>query len=314
MQQEKKHLDLSELKDTDPIIGYEQSEEAEAELVELNSTWDNVVSSFKHNRMAMIGLVVIILMVLTAIFAPLVSPYDPYVQDLRNKLAKPSAEHLLGTDSFGRDLLTRIFYGARNSLVIGLIPSMISIVIGTVMGLLAGYMGKVVDAIIMRIADIVLSFPTLLLAMVIMYTLGASLLNLFIALAIVNWGITARTVRAQTLQLREKEFVEAARSVGVKKSTIMFRHILPNCIPSLIVIFTLDIPSAIMSEASLSFLGVGAQPPEASWGLMVSENKDNLTKAPWVALAPGFAIMLLVLAFNFVGDGLRDALDPTLKE
>ncbi|MGN0800028.1 MAG: ABC transporter permease [Christensenellales bacterium] len=314
MQQEKKHLDLSELKDTDPIIGYEQSEEAEAELVELNSTWDNVVSSFKHNRMAMIGLVVIILMVLTAIFAPLVSPYDPYVQDLRNKLAKPSAEHLLGTDSFGRDLLTRIFYGARNSLVIGLIPSMISIVIGTVMGLLAGYMGKVVDSIIMRIADIVLSFPTLLLAMVIMYTLGASLLNLFIALAIVNWGITARTVRAQTLQLREKEFVEAARSVGVKKSTIMFRHILPNCIPSLIVIFTLDIPSAIMSEASLSFLGVGAQPPEASWGLMVSENKDNLTKAPWVALAPGFAIMLLVLAFNFVGDGLRDALDPTLKE
>ena len=312
MSEEKKTMDLSQLKDTDPIIGFEQSEEAE--LVELNSTWDSVVSSFKKNRMAMIGLVVIVFIVLIAILAPVVSPHDPYVQNLPNRLAPPSAEHLLGTDSFGRDLLTRIFYGARNSLIIGLVPSMISIVVGAIMGLMAGFLGKTADFIIMRIADIVLSFPTLLLAMVIMYTLGASLLNLFIALAIINWGVTARTVRAQTLSLREKEFVEAARSVGVKKSTIMFRHILPNCIPSLIVIFTMDIPSAIMEEASLSFLGVGAQPPEASWGLMVSENKDNLTKAPWVALAPGVAIMLLVLAFNFVGDGLRDALDPTLKE
>ena len=312
MSQEDTRIDLSEMKDTDPIISYEQTEEAE--LVELNSTWDNIVNTFKHNRLAMIGLVVIVLIILAAVFAPVVSPYDPYVQDLPNKLAKPSAEHLLGTDSFGRDMLTRLFYGARNSLIIGLIPSVISIIVGSIMGLMAGFLGKTADAIIMRAADIVLSFPSLLLAMVIMYTLGASLLNLFIALSLINWGMTARTVRAQTLQLREKEFVEAARSVGVKKSTIMFRHILPNCIPSLIVIFTLDIPSAIMSEASLSFLGVGAQPPEASWVLMVSENKDNLTKAPWVALVPGFAIMLLVLAFNFVGDGLRDALDPTLKE
>ena len=301
MSQEDTRIDLSEMKDTDPIISYEQTEEAE--LVELNSTWDNIVNTFKHNRLAMIGLVVIVLIILAAVFAPVVSPYDPYVQDLPNKLAKPSAEHLLGTDSFGRDMLTRLFYGARNSLIIGLIPSVISIIVGSIMGLMAGFLGKTADAIIMRAADIVLSFPSLLLAMVIMYTLGASLLNLFIALSLINWGMTARTVRAQTLQLREKEFVEAARSVGVKKS-----------IPSLIVIFTLDIPSAIMSEASLSFLGVGAQPPEASWGLMVSENKDNLTKAPWVALVPGFAIMLLVLAFNFVGDGLRDALDPTLKE
>ena len=233
---------------------------------------------------------------------------------MQNALAKPSGEHLLGTDCFGRDLFTRIIYGARISLVIGLIPSVIALVIGTVLGLMAGFLGKTADFIIMRLADIVLSFPSLLLAMVIMYTMGASLLNLFIALSIINWGMTARTVRAQTLQLREKEFVEAARSVGVKNWTIMFRHILPNCIPSLIVIFTLDIPSAIMSEASLSFLGVGATPPQASWGLMVSENKEYLSRAPWVALVPGIAIMLLVLAFNFVGDGLRDALDPTLKE
>ena len=312
MTQEEKRMDYSELKDTDPIITYEQSEEAE--LVEFNSTWDNIVNTFKKNPLAMTGVVVIVVIILAAIFAPLICPYDPYVQDLRNALAKPSAEHILGTDSFGRDLFTRIVYGARISLIIGLIPSVIAIIIGTVMGLMAGFLGKTADFIIMRIADIVLSFPSLLLAMVIMYTLGASLLNLFIALSIINWGMTARTVRAQTLQLREKEFVEAARSVGVKNWTIMFRHILPNCIPSLIVIFTLDIPSAIMSEASLSFLGVGAKPPEASWGLMVSENKDNLTKAPWVAIFPGIAIMLLVLAFNFVGDAMRDALDPTLKE
>jgi len=309
---EDKNKDFSQLKDTDPIISYEQEESAE--LTELNSTWDNIVNTFRHNHLALIGVVIIILIILAAVLAPVISAYDPYVQDLENKLAKPSAAHLLGTDAFGRDMLTRLFYGARNSLVIGLIPSIIAIVIGTVMGLMAGYLGKTADFIIMRIADICLSFPSLLLAMVIMYTLGASLLNLFIALSIINWGMTARTVRAETLQLREKEFVEAARSCGVKRSTIMFRHILPNCIPSLIVIFTLDIPSAIMEEASLSFLGVGAQPPEASWGLMVSENKDQLTRAPWVALIPGFAIMLLVLAFNFVGDGMRDALDPTLKE
>lgn len=312
MTQENKKLDYSELKDTDPIISYEQAEEAE--LVEFNSTWDNIVNTFKKNPLAMTGVAVILIIVLAAIFAPLICPYDPYTQDLRNALAKPSAEHILGTDTYGRDLFTRIVYGARISLIIGLIPSIIAIIIGTVMGLMAGFLGKTADFIIMRIADIVLSFPSLLLAMVIMYTLGPSLLNLFIALSIINWGMTARTVRAQTLQLREKEFVEAARSVGVKNWTIMFRHILPNCIPSLIVIFTLDIPSAIMSEASLSFLGVGAKPPEASWGLMVSENRDNLTKAPWVALFPGIAIMLLVLAFNFVGDAMRDALDPTLKE
>ena len=312
MVQEDKKLDLSQLKDTDPIISYEESEEAE--LVEFNSTWDNIVNTFKHNPLATAGAVIIVVIILAAVLAPWICPYDPYVQNLQNALAKPSGEHLLGTDCFGRDLFTRIIYGARISLVIGLIPSVIALIIGTVLGLMAGFLGKTADFIIMRLADIVLSFPSLLLAMVIMYTMGASLLNLFIALSIINWGMTARTVRAQTLQLREKEFVEAARSVGVKNWTIMFRHILPNCIPSLIVIFTLDIPSAIMSEASLSFLGVGATPPQASWGLMVSENKEYLSRAPWVALVPGIAIMLLVLAFNFVGDGLRDALDPTLKE
>jgi peptide/nickel transport system permease protein/oligopeptide transport system permease protein len=269
---------------------------------------------WKENKVAVACAAIILVFALGALFAPVLTPYTYEEITEAGRLANPSAVHLLGTDELGRDVFTRLLYGARISLMVGLIPTILSMAAGALLGILAGYLGGRVDSVIMRLADIMLAFPSMLLAMVIMYTLGPSLLNLFIALSIINWGMTARTVRAQTLQLREKEFVEAARSVGVKNWTIMFRHILPNCIPSLIVIFTLDIPSAIMSEASLSFLGVGAKPPEASWGLMVSENRDNLTKAPWVALFPGIAIMLLVLAFNFVGDAMRDALDPTLKE
>ncbi|MPM91827.1 Glutathione transport system permease protein GsiD [bioreactor metagenome] len=166
----------------------------------------------------------------------------------------------------------------------------------------------------MRLADVVLAFPSLLLAMVIMYTLGASTFNLFIALTIINWAGTARVVRAQAMSLKEKEFIEAAKSIGVKDSVIMFKHLLPNCLPSLIVLFTTNIPGAILSEANLSFLGVGAQPPEASWGLMVNNGKKFLFTNPIVALAPGIAILIIVLTFNFLGDGLRDAIDPYMKE
>jgi len=267
----------------------------------------------RTDRKAAFGLAVIIIFILLAACAGF-SPYDPYKVDLRGRLADISSEHWAGTDSFGRDVLTRIFYGARISLVIGFVPSIIAIIIGTVLGLISGYFGGKIDFLIMRLADIVLAFPSILLALVIMYTLGVRLINLFIALSVVNWGVTARTVRAQTMSLKEKEFVEAARSVGVSGWVIMFRHILPNCIPTLLVLFTLDIPEAILSEATLSFLGVGAQPPMASWGLMVSENKKFLFNAPHVALAPGIAILLLVLSFNFIGDGLRDALDPYMNE
>lgn len=286
----------------------------ESEVADTEGVFDHIKQMFMTNRLAAAGAIVILLFVVIAVFAPLFSPYDPYYINLDNRLAPMSAGHILGTDTFGRDVLSRIFYGARISLVIGLTPSALALVIGTALGLVSGYMGKTADFFIMRLADIVLSFPSLLLAMVIMYTLGASLLNLFIALSIIDWGVTARTVRAQTLSLREKDFVEAARALGVKKRVIMFRHILPNCIPSLMVILTLDIPTAVLAEAGLSFLGVGAQPPQASWGLMVSENKSYLFSSPWVALAPGVAIVFLVLAFNFVGDGLRDALDPYMQE
>ena len=273
----------------------------------------DAISAFRRNRLAMVGLLFVILLALLAIFAPLVSPYNPYIVDLDQQLLPPSLHHWLGTDNFGRDVLTRIIYGARISLVVGIVPSFISLVIGTVMGILSGYVGGRTDFVVMRLADMMIAFPSLLLAMVVMYTLGANLFNIFIALALVGWAGVARVVRSQTLALKEKEFIEAARANGTAQSTVMAHHIFPNVVPTLIVLFSLSIPDAIMWESSLSFLGVGVQPPEASWGLLVSTGKDYLFQAPLFAVAPGVAILLAVLAFNFVGDGLRDALDPSMK-
>lgn len=289
-------------------------ENIEAEIVENDSTMDKLMGMIKSNKLAAVSLVIILIFIFSAIFAPFVAPHDPYLVDLDNQLLAPSAKHLLGTDFNGRDVLSRIIYGSRISLIIGLVPTTISMVIGTILGLMSGFLGKKVDFAIMRLADIVLAFPSLLLAMVVMYTLGANLINIFIALSVVSWAGTARVVRSQTLALKEKEFIEAARSVGVKKWKIMMQHILPNCLPSLIVMFTLNIPGAILSESSLSFLGIGAKPPQSSWGLMVVEGKEYLFSTPWVSLAPGIAILILVLAFNFLGDGVRDALDPYMKE
>lgn len=287
--------------------------EASDELVK-ETFWQDVFRSLRKDRMAVVGGIVILLFVLMALLAPLISPHDPYEVNLDRQFLKPSMENWLGTDMFGRDVLSRILYGSQISLLIGIVPSLITMSIGIVLGIVAGYFGRRTDFVIMTISDMVLSFPSLLLAMVVMYTLGASLLNIFIALSIVGWASTARVVRAQTLSLKNKEFVEAARAVGVKPYLIMLRHLLPNCIPQLLVLFTLEIPGSILSEASLSFLGVGAQPPASSWGLMVSNGKEFLFNAPWVAIAPGIAILVIVLAFNFLGDGLRDALDPYLKQ
>lgn len=277
------------------------------------SLFESLRDMLRANRAALLGLIVILIIGAMAVFASLIAPYDPYLVALRDRLLPPSWAHLLGTDEIGRDVFTRVMYGGQISLAIGLVPSFFSLVIGAVLGLVAGYYGGKVDTLIMRLADVMLAFPSLLLAMVVMYILGATLLNLFIALSIINWAGTARVVRAQTLALKEKEFIEAARSMGVKRSKIMFRHILPNCLPSLIVLFTLEIPNSILNEASLSFLGVGAQPPKASWGLMVSQGKNYAYQCPWLVLAPGVAILLITLAFNFLGDGLRDAMDPYLK-
>lgn len=289
-------------------------ENIDAEIDESDTTIDKIKNMVKNNKLAAFSFIVILAFCFCAIFAPLVAPHDPALQDYNNVRSVPSSTHLLGTDELGRDVFSRIIYGARISLVIGLVPTTISMVIGTILGLMAGFLGKKVDFVIMRLADIMLAFPSLLLAMVVMYTLGASLINIFIALSVVSWAGTARVVRSQTLSLKEKEFVEAAQSIGVKKSVIMFRHILPNCLPSLIVLFTMNIPGSILSESSLSFLGIGARPPLTSWGLMVVNGKQWLFSEPWIAIAPGIAILIIVLAFNFLGDGLRDAIDPYMKE
>lgn len=269
----------------------------------------------KEKKVAVFSAAVILMMFLMALFAPFLTPYSyEEIRDPLNRLAFPSAQHLLGTDELGRDVFTRMLYGARTSLMVGIVPTLLSMIVGTVLGILAGFHGGWADTVIMRLADIMLAFPSMLLAMVIMYTLGDGILNIFLALALVNWAGVARVIRAETLKLREMEYIEAAHCIGVGKGTIMLRHILPNCIPSLIVLFTLNIPSAILSESSLSFLGLGIQKPMASWGLMVSTGRQYLYTDPLLSLVPGIAIMILVLAFHFLGDGLRDVLDPHLKQ
>ena len=264
----------------------------------------------KNNKLTFISLVLIILLIFIAIFAPIIAPYNPYAQNLKDRLLSPDFIHILGTDELGRDVFSRLIYGMRISLTVGLLPTFI----GSILGLVAGYYGGKIDFLIMRIADIILAFPSLLFAMVVMYTMGGGLINIFIALSFINWASTARVVRAQTLSLKEMDYVLAAKTVGVGNITIMYRHILPNCLTNLIVLFTLNIPSAILSEASLSFLGVGALPPSASLGLMVVKAKKYLFTNPYLVLAPSIMIMCIVLLFNFLGDGLRDILDPKLKE
>lgn len=268
---------------------------------------------WRENKLAAASAIVILLFILAAILAPVLTPYTFDGMDLHNRLAPPSRAHLLGTDEAGRDVLTRMLYGSRVSLLVGIVPTVISMLAGAILGIIAGYNGGRTDAVIMRIADAMLAFPSMFLAMAIMYTLGDGMINIFLALALVNWASVARIVRAETLKLKETEFVEAARSIGVGKLMIMLRHILPNCVPSLIVLFTLNIPSAILSESSLSFLSIGIKAPQASWGLMVNAGRQFLYSQPWLSLSPSVAIMVVVLAFNFLGDGLRDVLDPHLK-
>lgn len=284
------------------------------ESVESDSFLRDTIRVFRKNKMAMVGLILVGLLFLVAFFIPIISPHDPYRVALDEQFLPPSSSYWLGTDNFGRDLLTRILYGARISLLVGIVPSFISLMIGAVMGIVSGYYGGKIDFIIMRLADTMIAFPSLLLAMVVMYTLGANLFNIFIALSLVGWAGVARVVRSQTLALKEKEFIEAARAVGTTRAKIMVRHIFPNIVPTLIVLFSLSIPEAIMWESSLSFLGVGVQPPEASWGLLVAKGKEYLFASPLVAIMPGVAILITVLAFNFIGDGLRDALDPYMKD
>lgn len=292
----------------------ELQQELAAQIGESDTFRDKMKRMASNNKLAVFSAILIVVFILLALLAPVLTPYELEEMDLMARLSPPSAKHLLGTDELGRDVLTRLLYGARVSLAVGIIPTVVSMIIGAFIGMISGYVGGMVDTVLMRLADVVLSFSSLLLAMVIMYTLGDGISSIFIALAVTNWASVARVIRSETLSLREAEYVEAARSMGVKDFTIIVRHVLPNCIPSLIVLFTLNVPSAILSESSLSFLGIGVQLPNSSWGLMVNLGRSYLYDAPWLSLVPSAAIMLVVLAFNFLGDGLRDVLDPHLKD
>ena len=286
----------------------------ESQIGEEEGFWDLTRRLARENKTAVISFAVIVLMILAAVLAPFLTPYEENDMDLLHRLSPPSAKHLLGTDEGGRDVLTRLLYGARVSLLIGVVPALLSLVLGSALGVLAGYRGGLTDAIIMRLADVTLAFPSMLLAMVIMYSLGGGIVNVFLTLTLVNWANVARVVRAHTLQLKSSEYVEAAQVIGVSRGTIMRRHILPNCLSTMLVLFTLNVPASILTESSLSFLGLGIQPPNASWGLMINVGRQYLYTAPWLCFAPGAAIMLIVLAFNFLGNGLLDVLDPRLKK
>ncbi len=277
------------------------------------SLWKDAWKRLKKNRAAMIGLWMVVVFLLVAIFAPLLAPYDPNEIDLMSVLKGPSSDHWLGTDYYGRDLTSRIIYGSRISLSVGIIVQTIALSIGTLMGSLAGYYGGKVDMFIMRIVDIVMSFPSLLLTIAIMVALGPSLYNVFLALGIVSWTRTARIMRSEFMRHREREYVEAARALGYKDFSIMYKQILPNCMAPLIISFTMGIASSIMAEASLSFLGLGAQEPTPSWGSIINNGLQYLRTKPWYSLFPGLAIAYTVFAFNLLGDGLRDALDPKMK-
>jgi peptide/nickel transport system permease protein len=261
----------------------------------------------------MIGLVLIVLLLLVALTADFIASQGIDDQDLRKGLFPPSREFPLGTDEFGRDMLSRIIHGSRVSLQVGIIAMVLSAAVGVFLGLMAGYFGGVIDHIVQAMVDISWAFPTVLFALFLVAVLGPGLTNVMISVGLGYWGGYARVVRGQVLSLREWEFVTAARAIGSTDARIMFRHILPNILAPVIVMSTMMMADAILIEATLSFLGMGAQPPIPSWGSILSSGRTYLRLAPWVMIFPGIAIMLTVLGFNLLGDGLRDALDPRLR-
>ncbi len=268
---------------------------------------------FFSRGIVVFGMVVIFIFVIFAIFADWIAPYSPYKTDLPNRLQTPSAEHWLGTDVIGRDTLSRIIFGARTSLVIGLIVVGVSGIIGMSLGMIAGYMGGWAYLIIMRIMDALMSFPMILLAMVIAALLGGGITNVIVALSVGLLPVYTRLMCGQVLTVKENDYILAERAQGASSWRIMIRHLLPNCFPPLIVLVTMMLGGVILAEAGLSFLNIGILPPTAAWGSMVNEGRSYLLTVPILSFAPGIAIMLVVFAFNMVGDGLRDALDPRLR-
>ncbi len=259
------------------------------------------------------GMVFVSILILTALSAQWISPYDPVQQTLSDRLLPPSLHHWMGTDQYGRDVLSRMLYGSRVSLAVGLVAVSIYIFIGTFVGAVAGYYGGLVDSILMRLVDILLCIPTFFLILMVIAFVGPSIVNIMVIIGFTSWTDVARLVRGEVLSLKEREFIQAARVIGMKDSRIILRHLLPNALGPVLVVATLGIGGAILIESSLSFLGLGVQPPTPSWGNMLEEGRDHLTDAWWLITFPGLAIFFTVLGYNLLGEGLRDYMDPRLR-
>lgn len=275
-----------------------------------HTLWGDALVRLRRNRLAVVGAIIIISIALAAIIVPLVSPYEFDQQNLNVVLEGPSHAHLLGTDGLGRDVFTRLFYGARTSLAVGVFAQLIVLAIGLPIGALAGYAGGRVDNLLMRFVDVVYAFPDLLLIILIRAILGGSIYMIFLAIGLVAWVNVARLVRGQILSLKQRDFITAARAMGGSGPYITVRHLLPNSLGPVIVLVTFGIPRAIFAEAALSYIGIGVQPPTPSWGTMILDGYNNIFGAPYLVLFPAIAVGILMLAFTFLGDGLRDALDP----
>ena len=275
--------------------------------------WLRFVKRFLRSRNVMAGSLVLLAVIALVALAPAISPYEPTQQFRRHRLAPPNAEFLLGTDNLGRDILTRILYGGQVSLQVGIVSVAIGATLGTLLGLLAGYLGGWADVLIMRFIDMMLAFPGILLALVIIAVLGRNLQNVMIAVGLSSIPVYTRVVRGSTLALKQVDFIVAAQALGGSSARIMARHILPNVLAPIIVVATNGVAGAIIAGAALSFLGLGQQPPDPEWGLMLNEGREFIRVAAWVTTYPGLAIMVTVLSINLLGDGLRDILDPRLK-
>jgi len=271
------------------------------------------VKRFMRNKVAVLGVFIVALVWAMAIFAAWIAPYDPLEMNFNAILVSPSFSHIFGTDMYGRDIFSRIVYGARISLEIGFIVVGIGATVGTILGGTAGYFGGLYDMIIMRIVDLLLAFPFLILAIVIAAALGPGIVNVMIALGSVSWLSYARIVRGEVLSIKEREYIDAVKATGAGNLRILIRHVLPNCMGSVLVLATLQMASALIAAASLSFLGMGVQPPQPGWGAMLNDAQEYLREAWWYAFFPGMAIVITVLGTNFIGDGLRDALDPRMR-
>ncbi|EEB78212.1 MAG: ABC transporter permease [Halioglobus sp.] len=274
-----------------------------------SSLWHDAWLRLRKNKMALFGGITLLLFVIIAILTPLIAPYSYETQNLDLGATPPSAAHWLGTDIFGRDLLTQVMYGGRISLAVGFVATSVALVIGITWGAIAGYVGGRVDAVMMRLVDILYALPFMIFIVLLMVVFGRNVLLLFLAIGAVEWLTMARIMRSQVQQLRQQEFVEAAISLGLPPHTIIRRHLIPNALGPIIVYTTLTIPSVMLLEAFLSFLGLGIQPPQTSWGLLISYGAETMEEFPWLLIFPGLALTLTLFSLNFLGDGLRDALD-----